>query len=339
MALTELAAPTPPSGGDDAGVREPRRALWMTVFTVAFLSWTWIVGLPSDYAVAFTWLWLATVAWNNHWPWRAHWGFVRDWFPVFVALLLYDISRGAADQVLGVHIDEMIAADRAMFGVLPTVWLQERLYTRGDLQWWDVVVSFVYFSHFVVSFAIAVALWLWSRDLWIRFMRRWMALIGLGLATYFLYPAAPPWFASKYGHIAETVYRTSTDGWDEIGLHTAGKLLSTGQEMANPVAAMPSLHSAFALLVVAFFFTRVGRRWVPVLLLYPLAMTFTLVYAGEHYVIDVLVGWAYVGIAFALVGAAERWARGRREARRTPQPVTLGAGADPLGDAGVGPLR
>jgi membrane-associated phospholipid phosphatase len=48
-----------------------------------------------------------------------------------------------------------------------------------------------------------------------------------------------------------------------------------------------------------------------VLLAYPLAMTFTLVYSGEHYVIDVLVGWAYVAAVFLLVGAAERWWRER----------------------------
>ena len=34
--------------------------------------------------------------------------------------------------------------------------------------------------------------------------------------------------------------------------------------------------------------------------------TVTLVYSGEHYVIDALVGWAYVGIAFLTAGAAER---------------------------------
>jgi membrane-associated phospholipid phosphatase len=39
-------------------------------------------------------------------------------------------------------------------------------------------------------------------------------------------------------------------------------------------------------------------------------MTFTLVYSGEHYVIDVLVGWLYVAGTFLLVGFAERrWAR------------------------------
>jgi membrane-associated phospholipid phosphatase len=41
-------------------------------------------------------------------------------------------------------------------------------------------------------------------------------------------------------------------------------------------------------------------------------MAATLVYTGEHYVIDVLAGWAYVGAVFVGVGLAERWWRERR---------------------------
>jgi membrane-associated phospholipid phosphatase len=53
-------------------------------------------------------------------------------------------------------------------------------------------------------------------------------------------------------------------------------------------------------------------------------MTFTLVYSGEHYVIDVLVGWAYVGLTFLFVGLGERlWSR------RSPKTV-VGA-EDPVG--------
>jgi membrane-associated phospholipid phosphatase len=201
-------------------------------------------------------------------------------------------------------------------------------------------VSFVYFSHFVVSLTIAVVLWLRNRSVWLGFMRRWFLLTFAGLVTYFLYPAAPPWYAAKHGYLAETVYRTSSDGWHEIGMRTAGKLLTAGQAMSNPVAAMPSLHSAFAMLVVAFFFARVGRRWVPVLLLYPLAMTFTLVYGGEHYVVDVLVGWAYVFGTFAVTGAAERWWRARRAERAAPPGAApVGAPGTPVGDVVPRPLR
>jgi hypothetical protein len=327
MALTETDTTSPASGGNEAPGRPRRRLLWMPLYAVAFLLWWVNIGLPTDYAVAFGWLWLATVAWRNNLPWRRHWEFARDWAPILVVLVVYDFSRGIADRFMPVHIQEMIDADRALFGVVPTVWLQEHLLHRGSVQWWDVLVSFVYFSHFVVSLTVAVVLWIRNRELWLSFMRRWLLLTAAGLLTYFLYPAAPPWYASKHGYLAETVHRTSADGWHEIGLRSAGKLISAGQALSNPVAAMPSLHSAFAMLVVAFFFTRVRKRWIPVLLLYPLAMTFSLVYAGEHYVADVLVGWTYVLIAMVVFGFAERRWRARREDR-----AAVVAAEGPLGD-------
>ncbi|HEY0487097.1 MAG TPA: phosphatase PAP2 family protein [Mycobacteriales bacterium] len=312
----------------------------MTAYALAFGVWWATVGLPTDYAVAFCWLWLATVAWNHDRPWRRHLEFARDWVPVLLLLVLYDLSRGFADELLPVHIHPMIDADRAMFGVVPTVWLQQHLYTPGQVHWWDVGASFVYFSHFVVSLTVAVVLWLRNRTVWLQFMRRWFLLTFAGLVTYFLYPAAPPWFASQVGAIPDPVYRTSSVGWQEIGLHSAGKVISAGQAMSNQVAAMPSLHSAFAMLVVAFFFTRVSRRWLPVLLLYPLAMTFTLVYAGEHYVADVLVGWTYVVLTFLVMRPLERRWEVRRAARTAAaEAVPVGARGEPVADGDISLLR
>lgn len=292
----------------------------MTIWAVAFLLGLFLIGLPTDPLYAFFWLWAATVAWRIGQPWRQHLNFARDWLPVVILLVAYNFSRGFADNDAEPHVRELIDADLWMFGwatdgKVPTVWLQERLYEPEAIRWWDVLVSWVYFSHFVVALAAAVVLWLTSRPRWAAFMRRWFALSAAGLLTYFLYPAAPPWWASTHGYLAEEVARISTRGWHAIGLHGAGNLLNLGQLAANPVAAIPSLHTAFALFVVLFFLRDVRRRWWPLLALYPLAMTFTLVYAGEHYIIDVLIGWVYVLGVFLLVGAGERWWRSRRPRR------------------------
>ena len=239
-------------------------------------------------------------------------------FELTIALLLvvYNISRGYADDLFAPHVTPLIDADRAMFGGhVPTVWLQHQLYHPGRVQWWEVAVSLVYVSHFLTVPTVAVILWVRDRFQWARYMRRWFTLSLAGLITYFLYPAAPPWWAFQHGYLTEPVARISTAGWNLIGLHSAGNTLNALQvEAANPVAAMPSLHTAYAMMAVAFFLPAVRRRWWPLLLAYPLAMTFTLVYSGEHYVIDVLVGWLYVAAAFAAVGAGERWHRSREQA-------------------------
>ena len=303
--------------------RRRRRVVGMLVWAVAFVAFVALVGVPtSDPLTAFAWLWLATIAWRNYLPWKQHLLFLRDWLPVVLLLVFYNVSRGAADKLFDAHVTAMIHADEDMFGWLtggriPTIWLQQHLYHPGTVQWWEVVVTLVYVSHFLTVPTVAVVLWLRNRGLSYRFMRRWITLSLAGLVTYFLYPAAPPWYAWRpAGVLPEQVYRISSNGFDAIGLHSAGNTLNALQaDQSNPVAAMPSLHTAYAMMAVAFFLPMVRKRWWPVLLAYPLAMTFTLVYTGEHYVIDVLVGWLYVAAVFVAVGFAERWWSRRREVR------------------------
>jgi len=284
----------------------------MLIWAVLFAIGTYFIGVPtSDPLIAFGWLWLATIAWRSDLPWKQHLLFLRDWLPIALLLVVYNVSRGYADRLFAPHVTELINTDKAIFGGhVPTVWLQQHLYHPGQVQWWEVAVSLVYVSHFLTVPTVAVILWLRSRDQWARYMRRWFTLSVAGLITYFLYPAAPPWWAAVHGYLSDPVARISTAGWNAVGLHSAGNTLNALQvEASNPVAAMPSLHTAYAMMAVAFFLPVVRKRWWPLLLAYPLAMTFTLVYSGEHYVIDVLVGWVYVGATFLLVGLAERFLR------------------------------
>ena len=239
---------------------------------------------------------------------RGGWRVLRDWLPVLVVLYLYDLSRGVADTLgMPVHVTEPLTADLAMFGVLPTDWLQDRLYDPAEVRWWDVAVAFVYFSHFFVAWVVACVLYLHSRRQWLRFVTRLVALSFAGLATYVVYPAAPPWLAGRLGE-APAVDRISARGWEEVGLHAAARLVEIGQISVNAVAAVPSLHAAFALLVAVFVWPLVRSTWARWLLAaYPVAMGFTLVYTGEHYVVDVLLGWLYVVVVLAVVAHAERW--------------------------------
>jgi hypothetical protein len=325
--VTTLDTPPETPATEVTPQRRKRRIAGMLVWTLVFAIGVYFLGVPtSDPLIAFGWLWLATIAWRNYLPWRQHLLFLRDWLPVVLLLEVYNVTRGAADRLFQPHVTPMIHADEWMFGWLtggriPTIWLQQHLYQRGVVHWWEVVVTLVYVSHFLTVPTVAVVLWVRNRDVSYRFMRRWVALSMAGLITYFLYPAAPPWWASDYGYLTERVVRISTNGLGAIGLHGAGNTLNGLQaDQSNAVAAMPSLHTAYAMMAVAFFLPMVRRRWWPLLLAYPLAMTFTLVYTGEHYVADVLVGWLYVAGVFFFVGLAERWWARRRD-RRAAQPV------------------
>ena len=65
----------------------------------------------------------------------------------------------------------------------------------------------------------------------------------------------------------------------------------------------------------ALFFWPRTVRWRWLLALYPVAMAVSLVYLGEHYVSDIVLGWLYAVVVF-VVGSRlyDRWAA-RRVAR------------------------
>lgn len=267
-------------------------------------------GLPLDRAGITLWAFAAVLVVSVGRPIRTTVQAIVDWLPFTVALFAYDYTRGLADTLgLPVHYTEPIDADRLLFGgTLPTAWLQEHLYTPGESHWYDVLVTLTYISHFFSTFIVAVVLWARNRPRFRAWVGCWLAMAFLGVTTYVLYPMSPPWLAHQEGLIPETVNRISGIGWGEIGLGVAGRALSIGQNWSNQVAAMPSLHAGYAALVVGFFM--VGASWSRRLLLslYPLAMGLALVYSGEHYVVDVLAGYAY---AFLII-AVWQWLRRRR---------------------------
>ena len=105
--------------------------------------------------------------------------------------------------------------------------------------------------------------------------------------------------------------------WRHIPIAHFSSLFENGQHYANNVAAMPSLHAGYALLATLVLWPLVSRPVRVLLALYPLAMTFALVYSGEHYVVDCIAGWAYAFFAYGIVTAvAERRAA---RVRRLPE--------------------
>ena len=298
---------------DDLPERRPvsRRVRAMAVYAVALLAWSWFIGIPNDPAGVIIWIWFATIAWNIDLPRRAHLEFWRDWWKPLLLMVVYWLLRGLVDHLgVPVHYTMPVRVDEWMFGgTTPTVALQEAW--CGDPctkslppRWYDVLMTTVYASHFLVALTLAGVLWLRDRREWVRWLRRYITLLFSGLAIYTVYPMAPPWMAARDGFL-EPVARITSRGWAEIDLHRQTMVMFG---MANKVAAMPSLHAGIAFLVAFWFLTRWHSPWRFVLLLYPLAMSLSLTYFAEHYVVDAIAGAALA--ALVMVGVA-RWERRR----------------------------
>jgi membrane-associated phospholipid phosphatase len=299
-------------------VTSRRRRIALGVYAGLFVVDVLLVGIPTDYTQIFLWLWFGALCYNIGQPWRVHLGFLRDWGPILVALLAYNYSRGAASHLgFPLHVTEPVRFDSwiAGGGELPTQWMQRNFYDPWHVHWYDVLASCVYFSHFLASLTVAWVLWIRNRERWRLFIRRFLTLTFAGLVTYVVYPMAPPWWAWEHGYVGTVVYRMSSRGFDVIGLNRAGHILERGQAVANPVAAMPSLHTAMSTLIATFFIWQLKSRWRWLLVLYPIAMGTTLVYTGEHYLLDILAGFVYAAAVMTGVWYVERWMDARKRAR------------------------
>jgi hypothetical protein len=180
-------------------------------------------------------------------------------------------------------------------------------------------------AHFIVTLGLLGYLW-WRRADIYRPLRSALVLVNLlGFLVFWLYPVAPPRMLPGFTDI---VASSGT-----IGSWHTGSLASD----ANQLAAMPSLHMAWALWCTLVVWQLTARRAVRVLACaYPLVTTFAVLATGNHYVLDVVGGVAVLALAVLLVGVYERRRRGgmplrlRRPAGvrgRRPDRAALPAGA------------
>lgn len=140
-----------------------------------------------------------------------------------------------------------------------------------------------------------------DRNVYLRFAMVFLLVNLLGFTFYYIYPAAPPWYAINYGF--EPVLNTPGN---MAGLVRFDALLgiplfdSIYGRNANVFAAVPSLHSAY-LVVVLFYAIKKKCNWgiLSVIIIFLFGIWFTAVYSSHHYIIDVL-----LGILCALAGIA-----------------------------------
>lgn len=316
-----------------------RRSAYV-VWIVVVGAWVTFFGFPFDRnrLLILICLGLLTVSIGR----RPLLSVIRDWLPFALMLAAYDLSRYLA-IVIGMPTQWELApdADRALFGVMPTVWLQEHI-KAASAPWWEIIISAVYMSFFLIPYVVAAFLWVRNRVAWRKYVIRFVAISFAALIGYILVPAAPPWAAARctaeqvqdgpsnpdcmFSSPADTphggilgpmtthrdgaqqyVERISTRGWDATHITAAQQVVESGQSSSNMVAAIPSLHAGLTALVALFMWPLVRRRWRIAWVGYAAAMAFALVYTAEHYVFDILIGWALAVAVLFACRPVDRW--------------------------------
>lgn len=223
--------------------------------------------------------------------------FVIRFVPFLVILMMYDALRGLLYGITQrVNWWPMINFDRWLGGgQLIGSRLQEILW-HGQLEWYSFYFYFLYSLHFVTPIIFGLILWKYRPRLYWPFVWSILGASFLAFITFIAFPAAPPWMAVENGLITEPLRWISSDIWGAMGMHGSIELVYT-QISADPVAAVPSLHSIYPIVESAFIIATFAWRRAWWIILYPISIFIAVVYLGEHYVFDIIVSIIYSTIA------------------------------------------
>ncbi len=159
--------------------------------------------------------------------------------------------------------------------------------------------------------------------------------MGLALVGYTLFPTAPPRMFPEHGFV-DTITDFSNVNHDS----TLAKIF------INPYAAVPSMHCAFAMMIGCTGAIVCRNRFAKAFwAAWPLLIAWVVIVTGNHYWVDVALGWMVAAtsalVAHRLLARARphAWAWRTAPARKRPRRRTIPAGWSVLTFWSVRPRR
>ena len=197
--------------------------------------------------------------------------------------ILYQLARGVADRnpakafSNGYHVVDI---ETSMFNRLYELTFQQFVDQRHVL---ETIVQWTYWNSEFTVVGLAV-LWVYLRrhDAFVGFRNSILLANVIGLLGYVLVPTAPPRLL----------------GVGFVDSHHDGLV----QLAANPYAAMPSLHSADALIVGIVLFSVCRNWWAKAFwAVWPLWVWFAVMATGNHFWLDCAAGIVVAVMAMLVI--------------------------------------
>lgn len=207
-------------------------------------------------------------------------------------------NRDAGDLL---HIEKVLHLD-------PELAMDRWLSTRHALA--TFISNYYDNAHFVVTLVLVGVLWVKRPSLY-RPLRNNLVIINvIGMLVFWLFPTAPPRLMDPALY-ADVVANTHAFGsWHSGTLATA----------ANQLAAMPSLHIAWACWSsLALWRLLRNRRWVGLVWAYPVLTGVAVLATGNHWLLDVVAGGATFGVGAIVSVRWQGWWTSRQARRALEQ--------------------
>jgi hypothetical protein len=216
------------------------------------------------------------------WLSKSHSG-LREIGALAALYAVYEVVRGFGSEDYDTAFEntaDIVELERSL-GVFGEAAVQRAAESIG---WLPALLGLAYIAlHFAGTTAAIIWVYRRHRAHFPLVRTTLIAATALALVGYVLYPAAPPRLTDL--GFADTVSSNT-------GLNLSSDLLGS---LYNPIAAVPSLHFGYALIVgaaIAMLARRLSVRLVGAA--YPAVMLFVIVATGNHFFFDALAGGAVV---------------------------------------------
>lgn len=260
-----------------------------SLIVVVYVLWnSLVVGIRTEhYLLMFLWL-------ISFYAFEKSRKFILAFSIFIVYWIVYDSMRILPNyEVSYVHIQEPYNLEKALFGIMVnnTLLSPNEFFAIYHTKFLDLLSGLFYINWVPIPLAFGVYLFLKDKFLFTRYALVFFLVNIVGFAIYYIYPAAPPWYVDIYGfdlHIGVQGNSARLSNFDEIvGFPIFANIYNKN---ANVLAAMPSLHATYPLIVL-YFGIKKGLGWVNGLfVLFMLGIWFATVYSNHHYILDILVG-------------------------------------------------
>ena len=223
-------------------------------------------------------------------------------FSIFVVFwILYDYMRAFPNYAYrAVDVAQLYHAEKSLFGIT----YQGKILTPNEFwlvnhrPFLDVLCGIFYLCWVPIPLAFAGYLFFRNRRLFFEFSLTFLLVNLLGFTLYYLHPAAPPWYVQEHGLLFQPLTLGSTAGLARFDSFFGGSVFkSIYAKNANVFAAMPSLHSAYPVIVLFFAVKNKSGFFNLLFFTIMVGIWFSAVYTSHHYALDVL-----AGITTALTG-------------------------------------
>lgn len=279
---------------------------WKKYFVTTFLLSAsyillsfFLIGFKTDQvflALLFSSLYLVTKTTRR---------FITGFSIFFVHWIIFDYMKALPNYMVSpVNIESLYGLEKQIFGININgiILTPNEYWLQNPVTFLDVISGLFYLSWVPVPMMFAGFMFYRNRKQFFYFSLTFLFVNILGYVVYYFYPAAPPWYVQNFGFEFNAATPGNTAGLARFDNFFGIQLFeSMYAKSSNVFAAMPSLHSAYPVIVVYYAFkNKLNFIAKSFFVLVMLGIWFGAVYTSHHYVLDVLAGLLCAIIAIYL---------------------------------------